>query len=164
MRQDAVRSFRTKYKNCLFSKNHMGRTESIDTGRTGAGQVWSWTPWVTQGGNFCPMSQASRLLSPFPMTAEVTSAARKLKTARHGGWCSALAEILPVFHGVFAQSLKECMKFTLVTSWYRFVVDPHSLLFLIYIFLNFFTNCCHNKHLHIRTVRRPGTHYIVLVP
>jgi hypothetical protein len=35
------------------------------------GQVWGRAPWVTQGGNCCPMYQASRLLSLFPTTAEV---------------------------------------------------------------------------------------------
>jgi hypothetical protein len=108
---------KTKYKNCFFNRNPMERTESIHTGRTGPGQVRGRTSWITQGGNFCPLPQASRLLSPFPMTAEVTSAARKPKRQLDCSHSTA-ADILPVFGGVCAQSLNQCMRFTVDTPCY----------------------------------------------
>jgi hypothetical protein len=57
--QVAVRSFQTKYKNCPFNRNPMGRTKSNHTGRSGLGQ----DSWVTQGGNLVPWPKRVSTLS-----------------------------------------------------------------------------------------------------
>jgi hypothetical protein len=103
------------------------------------------TSWVTRGGKFCPMSLGCYRHSPWP------------DSSWPGGWRSTLAEILPVSQGVCAPSLKQCMKFPLVSPWYKPVVHKHYLVFLLSPFVNF---CCRNKHFHIRTVEHPGTSYI----
>jgi hypothetical protein len=54
-------------------------------------------------------------------------------------------------------SLCAAFEFTLVSLWYKYVVYPQSLLFLLSVVLNSSTNCFQSKHFHIRSVRQPTT-------
>jgi hypothetical protein len=83
--QVAVRSLSglcgSNIKNRPFNRNFMERRKTIHTGRSGHGQH----NLGHSEGILCPMPRVTQLLSPFPMTAEVTAATLKPKTARLGG-------------------------------------------------------------------------------
>lgn len=108
--------------------------KSIQTGRTflvrsRAGHFGSY-----QGGIFCPMSQASRLLLLFPMTAEVTSAAQNWKTAGIGGrhWDSAF-----VSRDLCAVFWTTCEIDPRFTPYNKYVVHQHCSIFYWTFFLKF---------------------------
>jgi hypothetical protein len=137
-----------------WKKNPMGTAESIHTGRQVAVRSAAGHAASLKEPNFRPMSPDRRVLRPLSTTAEITSTAWKSKTVWVVVWLSTLEDLLPGFRGVFAQSLKQCKSVNSLHPDTR--VPSIRTVFFSYL-LNFFTNCCQNKHFHNRTVRHPCT-------